>query len=402
MKQYQYTAINAKGKIKTGTIEAETKEEARLHLKDDMLNPLKIQEKSFVTRDYKMPWENKVTPKDMAKFLRQFSTIYDTGMPMIDTLALVRRQTTNKNLSTAIYSVIRSIEKGLSISAALEKESSIFSNMVCQMISVGEQSGTLVSVLDKLSIHYEKIQEAKDATIKAMIYPCIVMVVVLVVLAIMLTQVLPQFQEIFAASNTPLPYITRVVMASGDFVQDNYLSILFAILGIAMMLMAHGKTTSGQYVYGYIIRKIPVLKTFVTNQECAMFANSLSILHQAGLPILQSLDICKGSLKNIYFKNAIEEVRQLVIKGNKLGASLTSTEVFPSALCQMVTIGESSGRLSEMLEKTAHYFDQEAKVATERVLVSIEPAIMLCLCVFVGIIVFAIVLPMFTVYGTML
>ncbi|MFI3115302.1 MAG: type II secretion system F family protein [Clostridia bacterium] len=402
MEQYRYTALNPAGKVKKGKMEASSVEDARLHLKDDLLQPIKINKMSVATRDIKTPWRKTVKAKQMARFLRQFSAIYQTGIPMIETLNLVRKQTDNKNLSTALYNVIQSVEKGESLYFAFKKEDTVFTNLLCEIIAVGEQSGALASVLDKLASYYEKIEEAKNATIKALIYPAIVLLLVAVVMTFMMSQVLPMFEKIFADAETELPTITRIVIACGTFVQTHYVFFLIMTVIIIGVLILFANTTKGKYFFSYILRKIPIISSFTNNQESAMFANTLSILLQAGIPILQALDICKGTLKNIYYSDAVSEVKDMIIKGHSLGLAVSSVDVFPLTLCQMVVIGESSGQLAKMLEKTAVYYDSESKVATERLLTALEPTIMILLCAFVSVIIFAIILPMFTVYGTML
>lgn len=402
MTQFQYTAVNIKGKIKKGNIEGSTQEEVRLHLKDDGLKAITIRKKSTITRDIPTPWDKQVKAKDMSKFLRQFSSIYDTGMPLISTLELLRKQSSNKNLKTALYQIMRGVEQGLSLSEALAKEEKIFSEMVCQMIGVGEQSATLGTVLDKLSTYYEKLEEAKNATIKAMIYPVLVIFVVSIVLSYMLSQVLPEFKAIFEAADTTLPYITQQVISCSDFLGNHFPFISLLLVACSFSVYFFSKTKKGRYTFDYLFMKLPIIKYFIINRECALFTNALSILLHAGIPLLEALEVSKESLKNVYFKDALKEVRDMVIQGSNCGQALKTVEIFPLTMCQMVSIGEESGQLSEMLDKTSKYYEQESKIATERLLESIEPTIMLLLCTFVGTIVFAMVLPMFSIYGTML
>ncbi|MFI3141189.1 MAG: type II secretion system F family protein [Clostridia bacterium] len=402
MTQYQYTVLSPSGKLKKGKIEAQSVEDARLRLKDDLLEPIKIKKINAASKDIHMPWKTKVNSNHMARFLRQFAAIYQTGLPMVSSLDLVRKQTSNKYLVTALYNVIQNIEKGASLSEALKKEPDIFGELVCEMVAVGEQSGTLIGVLDRLALYYEKIDNIKNATVKALIYPFIVVLLVAIVLVIMMTQIIPEFEAMFESAGSSLPWITTVVMGCCNFLSVHFIFLAFMFFAMFAGTFYFSKTIQGKYFFGKLSRKLPLIKQFTINQSSAMFSNTLSLLLYSGIPIVESLDICKTSLKNVYFKDAVDKVKEMIVQGHSLGLSITSVDIFPIILCQMVSIGEQSGQLSQMLEKTSKYYDDELEVSTERLLAALEPAIMLALSIFVGIIVFAIVLPMFTVYGTML
>lgn len=402
MTEYKYVAYAPSGKRKKGKILAESMEEARLFLKADSYNPIKIKEMSAFTKDIYLPGTKRVSNKEIVIFLRQFSAIYQTGLPMVSTLNLVRKQTENPHLETAIYRVVVSIEKGVSLSRAFKNEHSIFPNLFCELLAVGEHSGTLNQVLDKLTEHYEKQEEVKNSTIKALIYPAVVVSVVLAVLVVMMTQVIPRFQSIFESSDTPLPLITRIVINSCNFLANNGLLVSILVVMLAFFVNMFAKTEKGKYFFGFVELKIPLIKSFVVNRETAMLSNVLSILLNAGIPILEALEITKTSLKNIYFKDATTQTLELVTKGHTLGSSMSGTLVFPTVLCQMASVGEESGKISSMLEKSSDYYEKQRNIATERLLAGLEPTIMLFLSIFVAVIVFAIVIPMFSMYGSIL
>lgn len=402
MIEYKYKAIGPSGKVKKGKLYADSIEDARDYLKNDLYRPIKITKMSAVSRDIKIFKSKKVSTKDMSTYLHQFSTIYQTGIPIVSTLELVRKQTSNKILMVATYNVIKSLEEGKSLYVSLKQEEGIFPSILCNMISVGEKTGNLVDILKGLSMYYEKLDAVRNATIKAMIYPCIVMIVVLGALGVMITQVIPKFEKIFAMADNKLPLITQIVMGGSSFVLENFIIISIVLLGIVIGTILFSKTTRGKYFYGLLARKIPIVKIFTQNQASAMFANTLFILTSAGIPILDSLEIVSVSLKNVYYRDAVIQAKELVTKGNPLAVSLSSMEVFPELLCQMVSIGESSGKLTSMLKKASVCYDNEADIATQRLLAAMEPAIMVLLCIVVGVIVFAIALPMFSLYGNIL
>lgn len=402
MTEFKYVAFTPSGKRKKGKLQAESLEEARLFLKADSFTPIKIEEMSTFTKEIYLPGTKRVSNKEIVVFLRQFSAIYQTGLPMVSTLNLVRKQTENLELESAIYRVVASIEKGVSLSRSFKNEHLIFPSLFCELVAVGEHSGTLNQVLDKLTDHYEKLEEVKNTTVKALIYPAVVVSVVLAVLAVMMTQVIPRFESIFASSDTPLPLITKIVMNSCNFIANNVIFMIILIGILAFLIRMFAKSEKGKYFFGFIELKTPFVKSFIINRETAMFSNVLSILLNAGIPILEALDITKTSLKNIYFKDATSQTLEQVTKGNSLGISMSGTLIFPSVLCQMSTVGEESGKLSNMLEKSSEYYEKQRTIATERMLAGLEPTIMLFLSVFVAIIVFAIVIPMFSMYGTIL
>lgn len=402
MTEYKYRACSAEGKVRHGKFEAENEEELKRYLASDGLRALEIKKQGLFAKDIKIFKHHHASPKKLAHFCREFSAIYSAGVPMVTALELLRNQTSDQRMKNAIHRIVISVESGSGLADSMRKETSVFPKMLSEMVGVGEKAGTLPAALDRMAEYYEKSSRTRSSAGKAMIYPAIVSVVVFAVLIVLTTKVIPRFEAIFNASGSELPWITKGLMSFCGFVASNLPFILIFILAAIVSMFAFSKTEKGRYVFGYVVRKIPLVKTFTEKNASAMFSRTISLLLSSGIPILDAMDITALNLKNIYFRDAVLNTKKGIMQGSPLSSSLYESGVFPPMIVQMTSIGENSGNLSDMLEKCADYYDEETENASQAMLAALEPVLMVFLIVIVAVIVFAIALPMFSLYSNIL
>lgn len=399
MPSFGYVAVNSLGKIKKGSIEAEDIEQARAALKRDDLTAIELKEQGVFTKDIDLPFLNRVKARDLGVFCRQFVSIVSAGIPLYAALSMLAQQTENVRLKKAIMDTHAQIEKGETLSDALRMHSpSIFPSMMINMVAAGEASGSLEKAFTRLADHFEKGNSVKNAVKKAMIYPAIVLIVVVVVVAIMMVAVIPQFTSVFDDMGMELPLITRIVMGFSAWMVKHWWKLAIAIIVSVVLLIVLGKTEKGKHFFGKITLKMPLFGDMTVKSASANFARTLSTLISSGLPMLDSLEITAKNMNNIYFKEAVMYCREEAAAGSALSAPLEESGLFPPMVYHMTNIGEETGDLEEMLDKLADYYDEEVESATKALLAALEPMILIIMAVLVGVIVCAILFPMFSMY----
>ena len=394
MPSYSYIAINRAGKRVKDSLEASSIETAKNSLRAIGYTILEIKELSALSKDIELPFLGNPTAKDMAIFCRQFQSILRAGVPVSTVLSMLTQQTENKKLAAAIREMQADIEKGETLAGSMRKHPKIFSNMLCNMIAAGEESGNLEESFTQMEDWFDKAKRTKAAVGKAMAYPCVLIAVMIVVLIVMMVKIIPSFLSTFEEMDMELPKVTLAVIAVSDWFVAWWwlLSIILVTLVIGGLLFK--RTTKGKYCFGWVARKIPLVKLFTVRSASATFCRTLALLLGSGLSLTDSLELVANNMGNIYFRDAVQKCRSMVSQGWPLNAALRDTGLFPPMVYNLVAIGEETGDLQGMLTKTADYYDDEVQDATARLLSLMEPCIMLFLAVFVLIIVLSIFLPM--------
>lgn len=394
MPVFSYTAVNRLGKQVKDSVEASSLETAKNSLRAAGYTILDIKELNALNRDIELPFLGNPTAKDMAIFCRQFQSILRAGVSVSNVLSMLGQQTENVKLTAAIRDMQASIEKGETLAGSMRKHPKIFAPMLTNMVAAGEESGNLEESFRQMEAWFDKAKRTKAAVVKAMIYPCILVAVMIVVLIVMMVKIIPAFLKTFEEMNMELPFLTRCVMSVSDwFVAWWWLVILvLAVLVIGGVLF--NRTNKGKHFFGWLGRKIPLVKKFTVCSASAIFCRTLSLLLGSGLSLIESLELVALNMSNIYFREAVQTVRAMVSEGWPLHASLRDTGLFPPMVYNLVGIGEETGDLQSMLAKTADYYDDEVQDATQKLLSMMEPIIILFLAVFVVILVLAIFLPM--------
>ena len=394
MPSYGYVAVNRLGKRVKDNIDASSLENAKNSLRAAGYSIIEIKELGVLDKDINLPFLGNPTAKDMAIFCRQFQSILRAGVPVVQVLVMLGQQTENKKLAAAIRDMQASIEKGETLAGSMRKHPRIFTSMLVNMIAAGEESGNLVEAFRQMEVWFDKAQKTKSAVSKAMAYPMVVLAVMVIVLIVMMTTIIPKFLATFAEMDMDLPGVTKAVMAVSDWFVAYWYIVVIALVGLVVGGIFFNRTNKGKHFFGWFARKIPVVKLMTIRSASATFCRTLALLLGSGLSLTESLDLVAMNMANIYFREAVQNVRHLISEGWQLNAALRDTGLFPPMVYNLVGIGEETGDLQSMLEKTADYYDEEVQDATARLLAMLEPLIMIVLAFFVLIIVLAIFLPM--------
>ena len=394
MPSYNYIAINRAGKQVKDSVEASSMETAKNSLRTLGYSILEIKEQGVLNKDIELPFMGNPTAKDMAIFCRQFQSILRAGVPVSTVLSMLCQQTENAKLAAAIREMQVDIEKGETLAGSMRKHPKIFSSMLCNMIAAGEESGNLEESFTQMEAWFDKAKRTKAAVVKAMIYPCILIVAMVAVLIVMMVKIIPSFLTTFTEMNMKLPGVTLAVMAVSDWFVAWWWLLLAIIVGLLIGGILFNRTNKGKHVFGWLTRKLPVVKLMTVRSACATFCRTLALLLGSGLSLTDSLDLVAANMSNIYFREAVLNCRSMVAQGWPLNSALRDSRIFPPMVYNLVGIGEETGDLQEMLTKTADYYDDEVQDATARLLAMMEPCVMLFLAIFVVIIVLSIFLPM--------
>ena len=376
------------------TLASTSLETAKSSLRGIGYTILEIKEQNVLNKEIEIPFLGLPKAKDMAVFCRQFVSIIRAGVPISTVLTMLGQQTGNKKLAAAILKMESDIEKGDTLAGSMRRHPKIFNNMLVNMVAAGEESGNLEESFHQMEIYFDKATRTKSSVTKAMIYPSILILVMIVVLIVMMTSIIPKFLSTFAEMDMELPLPTRMVMATSDwFVQWWWLMVLLLVVGIVGGTFFN-RTSPGQHFFGWLTRKIPVVKELTVRSACATFCRTLSLLISSGMTLTDSLEMVAHNMTNIYYLEALQRVRTQVTEGWSLHVALRECGLFPPLVYNMVGIGEESGDLQNMLSKTADYYDDEVEQATQNLLSMMEPAIIIVMAVFVVILVLSIFLPM--------
>ena len=394
MPSYGYIAIDRAGKRVKSNVDAASIEAAKNSLRAAGYTILEINELNVLNKDIDLPFLGNPTAKDMAIFCRQFQSILRAGVPVVTVLSMLAQQTENKKLAAAIREMQVSIEKGETLAGSMKKHPRIFSNMLTNMVAAGEQSGNLEEAFQQMEVWFDKAKRTAGAVGKAMAYPCVLIGVMIVVFIVMMVKIIPGFMTTFEEMNMELPLPTQWVMAASDWLIQWWWALGITIVALVIGGILFNRTNKGKHFFGWLTRKIPVVKNLTVKSACSTFCRTLALLLGSGLELTESLDLVAINMRNIYFREAVQNIRAMVSEGWTVNSAMRSTGLFPPMVYNLVGIGEETGDLQGMLSKTADYYDDEVETATQKLLSLMEPAVMLFLAVFVVILVLAIFLPM--------
>lgn len=400
MAQFSYEAVGLDGKTKKGNIEADSLEKARSLLRNDGLTVVKIGEASVLNRDININiGTKKLKPRDLSVFCRQFLSILKAGVSMISALEMLTDQTENKTLKEALKSVKDNVEKGDTLSVAMKKQDGLFPPILLNMIAAGESSGSLEVSLERMSVHFEKDARIKGMVKKAFMYPIVLIFVMIAVVVVMLTFVIPQFKSMFDDLGSDLPGFTKAALALSDSLQNTW---YIWLIGIAVLILAYKlyvRTPNGSRVVAALKLKIPVFGSLSVKTACARFARTLSTLMASGMPLIDSINICAKVLDNVLYKDALVETSRQVERGVSLTTPLEKSGLFPSMVIHMISIGEETGSMEEMLTNVADYYDEEVEMTTQQATALMEPIIIIMMALVVCALIAVIYGPMVQLYS---
>lgn len=402
METFSYKAVNPAGKDVKGSVEAESKEEAARKIKEQGLVPVSIGKQGALDKDVNIPMfkGKKIPARDMSVFCRQFASILKAGVSVINALEMLAEQTENKKLKEAIVQTQSNVEKGESLSDSM-KLNDAFPSILIDMVRAGEASGSLENSLTRMAIQFEKDAKLKGIVKKAMMYPIVLLCVMIGVIIVMLTFVIPSFMTMFEDLDSELPVTTRAILAMSDSLKNYWYIYILVIVGIVVGIQMYKHTDDGRHNLDKLKLKIPVFGLLQTKTACASFARTMSTLLQAGMPMIDALEISASTMKNVLFYDGLQKVKNGVSLGLPLSNQLKATGLFPPMVVHMVGIGEETGNVEEMLTNSATYYEEEVEVQTQTLTSLMEPIIIVLMALVVVMLIMAIYQPMIQLYNTL-
>lgn len=398
MLTYHYKARDSKdGSLVTGEVQADNQQAAVKLIMDRKLFPVSVSDEAPAGSLFSK--STRVKAKDRIIFTRQLSTLIGAGLPLVQSLRTVRNQVSSKPLQTIIDTVIANVEGGSTLSNAFAAHPKVFNQVYVSLISAGESSGTLDDTLERLANQQEKDAAIASKIRGAMIYPLIVMAVVLGVLIFMLTTVLPQVGSLYKDLGKTLPFLTQALLAISNFVVNFWWLVIMILGGVGYALYNYGKSSTGQRELDGFKMRIPVFGKLFMKVYMARYARTLGTLVQSGLPLLEALDITKDAVNNILVAETIDESIKQVRGGKALSTSIENKKTFLPLVAQMIKIGEQSGTIDQMLDRVAVFYESEVDEEVKNLSTTLEPVMMVVLGLTVGLIVLAVLLPVYSLIG---
>lgn len=394
MAVYAWKGRNRFGDAVVGERIAESPEELARILQREQITVFEIKPKRMAIT---IPFfrREKVKLKEMAVFSRQLSVLIDAELPLIQSLNILAEQTKNRYFQRVIRSIRSDVEAGSTLNQAMRKFPKAFDDLFCNLVASGEQSGSLDIMLRRLAEYIEKVVRLRAKVRQALIYPSAIVTFAILVAIFLLWRVIPVFASIFTELGASLPFLTATIIALSHFVQRFIVFIILGLIALVFLFRYYRKTPVGRWTVDRFILRIPVFGQLMRKVAVSRFTRTLSTLISGGVPMLESLQITSTTTGNAILEKAVLDARKEVAEGKSLQESLALTGQFPFMLTQMVSVGEATGTLDEMLTKLADFFDEEVDATVAALLSVLEPVLLIFVGLMVGTLIISMYLPIF-------
>ena len=400
MPMFEYTARNtANGQIQKGQLDVSSQADVSNYLRKNRLMLVSVREAPKQI-SFKMPGAQRIKTRDIVIFTRQFATMINAGLPLVQSLTILAQQTENKALAEITRAVVYDVESGNTLADAFSKHPRAFTALYVNMVAAGEAGGILDTILLRLATFLEKSDALMRKVKGALVYPGVIMTVAAIAIAILLVFVIPVFQSMFSSVNLDLPLPTRIVIMLSDFLIGYWWAILLGIGALIFAIRRYYGTMSGRKTIDSLLLKSPVLGDLLRKSAVSRFTRTLGTLISSGVSILEGLEITAKTAGNMVIHDAVMASRQSIAGGETIAAPLEKSKVFPPMVISMIAVGEQTGGLDEMLTKIADFYDEEVDVAVGALLSLMEPIMIVVLGVVVGGMVVAMYLPIFDMMNT--
>ena len=381
----------ADGTVKKGEVDAESKASVNSVLRRQRIIPIKIKSKPKKIILFKQ----KVKTKELVIFVRQFATMINAGLPLVQCLEILGIQQENAEFKRILITIRQDVEGGSTFADALKKHPQVFDVLFVNLVAAGELGGVLDVILNRLALHMEKAEAIKGKVKSAMVYPIIVVCVAVTVVAVLMIFVIPTFSEMFLSFGGTLPAPTLIVIGMSNFFRGYWWVMACIIVGFLAAFKYASKVPKIRYQMDRIILKLPLFGPLLRKVAVAKFSRTLSTMISSGVPIMDGLEITSKSSGNMVIEEGIKNVRQAISEGKPMAEPLEATGLFPGMVVQMVSVGEATGALDNMLSKIADFYDEEVDAAVSALTASLEPLLMVFLGGTIGFLVVAMYLPIF-------
>lgn len=397
---YKYKGISQSGEIIEGFFEGEEEADVLAMLKTNGYIPISIEKD--IEADAKIElFARSVTKKDLAIFCRQFYTMINAGMGITQCLGILAKQSDNKTLMQSLEMVYEDVQKGFTLSESMRKHNKIFPLLLINMVEAGEVSGNLDTIMERMAIHFEKEFKLENKIKSAMTYPIALAVVSFGVVVFLLISVMPTFIGMFESSGVALPLPTQILMNISGWLRSFWYVFFGGIIAIVAGFISYRKTLPGRTRLDLIKIKVPIIKDTNVKIITSRFTRTLSTLMSSGIPLLESIEVVGRVVGNKVIENRLDQSIEEIRKGATLSRAVNNVKTFPPMLDSMIKVGEESGSLDDILDKTADFYDDEVEVALDRLTALMEPVMLVIMAILVGFIVIAMALPMFDMVNTM-
>lgn len=399
MPVFVWQGKTAQGKALKGEMEASNIEAVYARLRSQRIQPIpaRVKEKGTgLDTEIKIPgFGPRVQPYDVMLFTRQFSTMIDAGLPIVQSLDILAEQTECKPLKSTIRDVRRDVSGGTTLADALEKHPKVFDDLYVNMVRAGEAGGVLNTILNRIALFIEKANRLKKKVKGAMIYPATIVAVAIGVVSILLIFVIPVFAELYGSMGKALPAPTQITINISNFFRAYFVHVVVIIALIIVGIKMYYRTSKGRLVIDGILLKMPILGDLLRKVAVARFSQNMSLLLASGVPILEGLAITAKTAGNKVIERAIMNARISISEGKTVAEPLAESGVFPPMVCQMVSVGENTGALDNMLKRVGDFYEEEVDNSVNNITALMEPMIMVFLGIVLGGLVISMYLPIF-------
>ncbi|MET3697380.1 type IV pilus assembly protein PilC [Bacillus oleivorans] len=398
MAVYQYRGRDRKGEKKSGKLKAHDEKEAIEKLRELGVAVISLEElTSFLYKEIEIT-KKKVRPQDFVMYIRQFSTLIQAGISIVEATQILAKQTDNKLLKQSLSDIEEKLREGRSFTQAVSEHPKIFPPMFVHLIRAGEVGGNMDEILDRLAVYFEKQYETRNKVKAALTYPVFIGIVSITVLIFLLTTVVPTFSTMFASLGAELPFVTKMVLSASQFFLKWWWFILLIVGATTAGIWYFIKSEDGQYYFDYFALKLPIVGMILRKFALARMTRTLSSLYASSVPILQSMSIIENVVGNEVYVRALQDVKRSLEKGQSMTKPLQEHWAFPPMVVQMIATGEKTGAMETVLGKVADFYEADVSIATEKLKALLEPVLITFLAGVVGVIVASIALPMFSVF----
>ncbi|AMP07183.1 type II secretion system F family protein [Collimonas pratensis] len=386
---YLWEGKDKKGKVVRGELRAGSETVVNVTMRRQGILVTKVKKKTFRSG-------KKITDKDLSLLTRQLATMMKAGVPLLQSFDIVAKGHANPSVSKLVNDIRSDVETGTSLSQAFRKFPLYFDPLFCNLVGAGEQAGILEDLLERLAIYKEKTLAIKSKIKSAMFYPVSIMAVAFIVTAVIMIWVVPAFKQVFSSFGADLPAMTLFVMGISDFMVANWYIIFPAIFtGLYLFFQSWRRSLKMQRFMDRVLLKVPIFGSVIRKATIARWTRTLATMFAAGVPLVESLDSVGGASGNAVYLDATKKIQNEVSTGTSLTTAMENANVFPNMVTQMVSIGEESGSLDQMLGKVADFYEAEVDDAVASLSSLMEPLIMVILGVLIGGLVIAMYLPIF-------
>ncbi|HCC84938.1 MAG TPA: pilus assembly protein PilC [Candidatus Pacebacteria bacterium] len=392
---FEYTAKNSHYEVIKGKVEAKTKSQAVTLLSARGLFVIKLRTLNDNSFEWFKQFFNKVAFDDVVNFTRQMATMINAGLSLSKSLTILEQQH-NPEMAKVVAGLLKEVETGGTFSNALAKHPQIFSRVYVQLVKAGEVGGVLDEVLERLAVTMEKEKEFRAKTKGALIYPAIVVTAMLIVATIMMVFVVPKLTDMYKDFGAQLPLPTLILMGISGFMVKNFILIVLGVTGGIFFFKNWAKTEMGQRKLDGWLFKLPIFGDLRKKIILTDFARTLSLLLGTGVSLLEALDIVAAAMDSLLYREALKDATKQVERGDSLSAAVAKYDLFPPLLNQMISVGEETGKIDDVLSKLSVFYESESEQAVKNMTVAMEPMIMIVLGIGVGMLVIAVILPIYS------